>query len=91
MVTCPQRLVSGSLLALIMLIFASTAMAQVTARVDRDRLIEGETLTLVLQTNDTRQSLDSDLSALESDFILLDQRSETQMSIANGQQTAVIR
>lgn len=91
MVICPERLVSRCLLALITLAFTTTAMAQVTARVDRDRLIEGETLTLVLQTNDTRQSLDTNLSVLESDFLLLDQRSETQMSISNGQQTAVIR
>lgn len=77
------------------LTFAMAALAQatapVTARVDRNSLVEGETLTLVLQTNDSRQSLEADLSALESDFILLDQRSETQMSIVNGQQSAVIR
>jgi len=79
------------LVASIALAYASTAIAQVTARVDRTRLIEGETLTLVLQTNDTRQSLDADLSALEEDFMVLDQRSETQMSIANGKQSAVIR
>ncbi len=73
------------------LLMAGSALAQVAARVDRDRLVEGETLTLVLQTNDTRQSLEADFSALEGDFMVLDQRSETQMSIVNGQQSAVMR
>lgn len=83
------------LLVIAALSFVMSALAQetapVTARVDRNSLVEGETLTLVLQTNDARQSLEADLSALENDFILLDQRSETQMSIVNGQQSAVIR
>ncbi len=77
------------------LMISSTALAQsagqVTARVDRDRLVEGETLTLVLETNDTRQTLDADLAALQADFMIIDQRSETQMSIVNGRQSAVIR
>lgn len=89
-----RSLVRHSVIALIVaasLAFAASALAQVTARVDRDRLVEGETLSLVLQTNDTRQSLEADFSALEGDFMVLDQRSETQMSIVNGQQSAVMR
>lgn len=77
--------------AVMALAFASLAFGQVTARVDRNRLVDGETLTLVLQTNDSRQSLDTDLDVLANDFMVLDQRSETQMSIVNGQQSAVIR
>lgn len=77
------------------LAFTASALAQgsgpVTARVDRNSLVEGETLTLVLQTNDTRQSLEANLDVLEGVFMVLDQRSETQMSIVNGQQSAVIR
>lgn len=79
------------MLAVTAMAIASGALAQVTARVDRTRLVEGETLTLVLQTNDTRQSLEADLEALEGDFMVLDERSETQMSIVNGQQSAAIR
>lgn len=71
--------------------YAASASAQVTARVDRNSLVEGETLSLVLQTNNTRQSLEANLDALENDFIIIDQRSETQMSIVNGQQSAMIR
>jgi hypothetical protein len=91
MVITSRRIGLLLVLGAVMLGIASAALAQVTARVDRNRLIEGETLTLVLQTNETRQSLEADLSALESDFIILDQRSETQMSIVNGKQSAVIR
>jgi hypothetical protein len=71
---------------------ASIAMAaEVVARVDRAEVVEGETVTLVLQTNDPQQSLAADLSELRKDFEVLDQRSETQMSIVNGAQVAVVR
>lgn len=65
--------------------------ADVTARVDRTEVVAGETITLVLQTDDPQQSLATDLSGIEDGFALLDQRSETRMSIVNGQQTAVVR
>jgi hypothetical protein len=65
--------------------------AEVLARLDRTQVVEGETVTLVLQTDDPSQSLEADFSVLENDFLLLDRRSETQMSIVNGKQTAVVR
>jgi len=67
------------------------AAGDVVARLDRNELVEGETVTLILQTDDPQQSLDSDFSRLEEDFELLDRRSETQMSIVGGRQTAVVR
>lgn len=85
------KMTSRLLVAVVALVVSSTALAQVIARVDRNRLVEGETLTLVLQTSDTRQSLEADLDSLQEDFLVLDQRSETQMSIVNGEQSAVIR
>jgi len=63
----------------------------VVARLDRNELVEGETVTLILQTDDPQQSLEADFGRLEKDFQLLDRRSETQMSIVGGRQTAVIR
>jgi len=85
-------LILRGLLGCMLLAAALTAgAAEVTARVDRDRLVEGETVTLVLQTEDPQQSLATDFSALAEDFEVLDQRSETQMSIVNGQQTALVR
>ncbi|MEE8339908.1 MAG: BatD family protein [Xanthomonadales bacterium] len=65
--------------------------AQVSAKLDRNRIVEGETVTLILQTDDPKLNLDADLSALENDFAVLDRRSETQMSIVNGRQSATIR
>ncbi len=65
--------------------------AEVSARLDRNRIIEGETITLILQTDDPKQNLDADLSVLENDFVVLDRRSETQMSIINGRQSATVR
>ena len=91
MVSRSTRIVSQLVLVILAMVISTTALAQVTARVDRARLVEGETLTLVLQTNDSRQTLDTDLTGLEGNFLVLDQRSETQMSIVNGQQSAVIR
>ena len=51
----------------------------------------GETVTLILQTDDTDQSLDTDLTVLERDFDVLDRRSETQVSSVNGRKTAYVR
>jgi len=79
-------------LALVLLMVASVAQAAaVTARLDRNNAVVGETVTLILQTDDTDQSLDADLSALNIDFDVLDRRSETQMSFVNGRRTAYVR
>lgn len=65
--------------------------AQVSAKLDRNRIVEGETVTLILQSDDPKLNLETDLSALENDFSVLDRRSETQMSIVNGRQSATVR
>jgi hypothetical protein len=67
------------------------AQAAVQAELDRKRIVEGETVTLTFRTDDAKQNMDTDFSALEKDFEILDRRSETQLSIVNGQQTAVVR
>jgi len=53
--------------------------------------VVGETVTLVLETDDTNQGLDADFSVLNADFDVLNRRSETQMSFVNGTQTASVR
>ena len=79
-------------LALILMMMAQLAhAAPVTAKLDRSSAVVGETVTLILQTSDTNQSLDTDLSVLQADFDVLNQRSETQMSFVNGRQTASVR
>lgn len=70
---------------------SSAFAAEVTAELDRREIVAGETVTLVLQTNDSQQSLETDLAVLERDFHVVDRRSETQMSIAGGRQSAVVR
>ena len=65
--------------------------ADVSVKLDRNSIVEGETVTLILQTDDPKQNLDADLAELENDFAVLDRRSETQMSIVNGRQSATVR
>ena len=80
-----------ALLALGLLVFASPAAAAVQLQLDRNRITEGETVTLTFVTDDAKQSLETDFSRLEKDFEILDRRSETQLSIVNGRQAAVVR
>jgi hypothetical protein len=78
-------------MALTMLLAGSAQAADITAQLDRDHIVQGETVTLIIQTDDPQQSLDSNFAGLDTDFELLDQRSETQMSIVNGSQSALVR
>ena len=77
--------------ALLLMTCSVAQAAAVSAKLDRSNAVVGETVTLILQTDDTDQSLDTDLAALEQDFDVLDRRSETQMSFVNGRQTASVR
>lgn len=74
-----------------LLAVAPMTFAAVQLELDRMRVTEGETVTLTFRTDDARQSLEADFSALEQDFVILDRRSETQLSIVNGRQAAVVR
>ena len=87
-----QKLLSKLILAVVLLLVYSLAQAAaVTAKLDRSSAVVGETVTLVLETSDTNQSLDADFSVLQADFDVLNRRSETQMSFVNGAQTASVR
>lgn len=77
--------------AVLLLSYSIALAATVTAKLDRNSAVVGETVTLVLKTTDTDQSLDADLSVLLADFDVLSQRSETQMSFVNGRQSASVR
>ena len=79
------------LLILLLLWLMPLQAASVSAKLDRSEIVVGETVTLILETDDPKQALNGDLSALENDFVVLDQRSETQMSIVNGRQSATVR
>ncbi len=77
----------------ILLLFVHTLVmaAPITARLDRNSAVVGETVTLILKTSDTDQSLDTDLGVLQTDFDVLNRRTETQMSFVNGRQTASVQ
>ena len=75
----------------LLMAFSVAQAAPVTAKLDRSSAVVGETVTLILQTTDTNQSMDTDLTVLQTDFDVLNQRSETQMSFVNGRQTASVR
>jgi len=83
-------LVAGMLVSTL-LVPAGPLAADVQLQLDRNRITEGETVTLTFVTDDARQSLEADFSGLEKDFEILDRRSETQLSIVNGRQTALVR
>ena len=82
---------SLTLVVALMLVCSLAEAAAVTAKLDRSSAVVGETVTLVLETGDTNQSLDADFSVLNADFDVLNRRSETQMSFVNGTQTASVR
>lgn len=73
------------------LLVAPRVQAAVQAELDRNRVTVGETVTLTFRTDNPRQKLAPDLSVLDADFRVLDQRSETQLSIVNNRQTALVR
>lgn len=80
------------LAACLLALCSTVAMAAgIVARLDRQQVVVGETVTLELLTQDPQQSLETSLELLQDDFIVLDQRTETQMSIVNGRQTALVR
>lgn len=85
------NLLAACLLAAGLLLLSLPAAAGVQLQLDRSRITEGETVTLTFLTDDPRQSLEADFSPLEKDFEILDRRSETQLSIVNGRQAAVVR
>lgn len=76
---------------LLALCVASPAWSAVEMKLDRDRVMVGETVTLTFVTDDSQQDLDADFSVLEDDFEILDRRTESQLSIVNGRQTALVR
>ena len=86
-----KQLIARMISVVLFLLLSSGAWAAVQLDVDRTRITEGETVTLTFRTDDAKKNLDTDFTTLEADFEILDRRSETQLSIVNGRQTAVVR
>ena len=77
-------------LSLVLLVFltAQANAASFTASVDRNRLSEGETVELQLETDDATLFGKPDLSPLEQDFEILGSRQTNQLSNINGKSNA---
>jgi len=76
---------------LLAFLLALPAQAAVQLVLDRDRVMVGETVTLTFLTDDATRDLAVDFSVLEKDFDILDERTESQISIVNGRQAATKR
>lgn len=73
---------------LLLLLTAQASAASFTATVDRNRLSEGESVELRLESDDTTLFGKPDLSPLEQDFEVLGSRQMNQISNINGQSSA---
>ena len=81
-----------SMVVITSLLLASAVWAApVDVSLDRNNISEGESVRLIFETRDSEQVLEPDLTVLELDFLVLDESSETRVSIVNGQQTAIVR
>lgn len=76
-------------IAVMCMMIASLARAEVSATVDRTRASTSDLITLTVRHSGTTTSERPDFSALEEDFDIVDQshRSSTSTTIANGRQT----
>lgn len=86
-----RRMRALALLVILLMLSSLAQAAEVTAKLDRSNAVVGETVTLILQTSDADQTLDTDLSILQADFDILNSRTESQMSFINGRQSASVR
>ncbi len=73
---------------LLVLLTAQASAASFTATVDRNRLNEGETVELLLESDDATLFSKPDLAPLEQDFEVLGSRQMNQLSNINGKTSA---
>lgn len=73
------------LLAAALTLFSSLSYAQpVTATVDRNELVRGETVTLTLRVEGQQGGVEMDLTPLEADFQVVSTRTSSQMRSSNN-------
>ena len=77
----------AALSLLVLLAWSGLATAAVSARFDRAQVHEGETVTLVIES-DSLAGSSPDLSALDADFDVLGTSSGSRIQIVNGRQSA---
>lgn len=77
----------ASLLAVLLTAcLSSSALADVQAKLDRNKVYEGDPVILVIET-DGRQSGEPDLAALNKDFNILGSNTSSQVRIINGRRS----
>ena len=69
------------------LLITTVSLASVEATIDRSKVYEGESFTLII-TSDAAQRSTPDLSPLEKDFYILGSGSSQQVQVINGAMTA---
>jgi len=74
------------LAALLTACLSASALAGVQARLDRNKVYEGDPVLLIIET-DGQQSGDPDLAALNKDFRILGNNTSSQVSIINGRRS----
>ena len=72
------------LVVLLMSLGGNVAQGAVTAKLDRDRVSLGDTLTLTITATEGEELEDADLRALLNDFEILQRSTSSNTSIANG-------
>ena len=81
-------------IALLLLLYPLWALAQqddVSARLDRNQIIIGETVTLSIELQGNSNRLAPDLTVLNEKFSILNRSTQSQISIVNGQQQTSTR
>ena len=72
---------------LLLVLASGQAIAQVTASLDRDQAVMGDTLQLTISTRGKENINNIDLRPLLSDFDILRRSTSSNTSIVNGQRT----
>ncbi len=76
-----------SLLALVLMLAATTSEAAVRATLDRNTVYTGDTFTLTIESDSRQPNLQPDLTPLKKNFRVLGTNTSTQVSIFNGQRS----
>jgi len=74
-------------LFLMLLMLTPALWADVRASLDRNNIYDGETVTLVIETNGKDMGVEPDLSVLEKDFSILGKSSSRRLQFINGKRS----
>jgi len=72
---------------LLLLLISQSLQADVNASLDRNSIYDGDTVTLIIETDDRNHAGEPDLTGLQQDFEVLGTRSSRQTQIINGRRT----